>query len=113
VTSPGEVVFSPLELAPELRVASFTRLGRLELSQGVFLDASGDGGGTVLLRGGGLRVDGSRIFADTQGDVDGASLGIDLQIAADAVLANGALITTDSLGAGRGGAAADGEQFAH
>jgi haemagglutination activity domain len=47
----GEVVFSPLEVAPDLQVDSFTRLGRVALSQGVFLDASGNGGGTVLRRG--------------------------------------------------------------
>ena len=57
VASPGEVVFSPLELAPDLQVDSFARLGRLELSQNALLDVRGNGGGTVLLRSGRLLVD--------------------------------------------------------
>ncbi len=101
VASPGEVVFSRLDLAPDLQVNSFTRLGRLELSQGAFLDASGNGGGSVLLRSGRLRVDGSWIFADNNGPVHGAGLGVDLQVAADAVITNEAYLTADSLGAGR------------
>jgi filamentous hemagglutinin family protein len=101
MASPGEVMFNPLELAPDLQVDSFARLGRLEVSQGVLIDASGNGGGTVLLRGGRLRVDGSAMFADNTGPVDGTGLGLDLHVAADAVIENGPFLTTDSLGAGR------------
>jgi filamentous hemagglutinin family protein len=101
VASPGEVVFSRLELAPDLQVDSLTRRGRLELSRGAFLDASGNGGGIVLLRSGRLRVDGSWIFADNLGPVDGSGLGVDLRVADDATVTNGSLITTDSLGTGR------------
>jgi filamentous hemagglutinin family protein len=68
VASPGEVRFSPLELAPDLRVDGFARLGRLQLSQAAFVDASGGGdlgsggpGGTVLIRAGQLLVDDSFI----------------------------------------------------
>jgi filamentous hemagglutinin family protein len=101
VASPGEVVFSRLDLSPDLQAKNFTRLGRLELSQGAFLDASANGGGSVLLRSGRLRVDGSEIFADNNGPVNGTGLGIDLQVSADAVITNDALLTADSLGAGR------------
>src|SRR5207249_12308797 len=86
--SPGEVLFSRLELAPALQVNSFTRLGRLELAQGGLLDVSGNGGGTVLIRSGRLLVDRSQILANTLGDVDGASLGLDLRVAAYAVIHN-------------------------
>jgi filamentous hemagglutinin family protein len=101
VASPGEVVFSPLELAPDLQVDSFTRLGRLDLSRGASLDVSGDGAGTVLLRGGHLLLDRSFIHADNLGDLDGAGLGVDLRIAGDAVIGNGSLITAESMAAGR------------
>jgi filamentous hemagglutinin family protein len=101
VASPGEVVFSRLELASELHVDSFARLGRLELSQGALIDASGNGGGTVLLRVGHLLVDSSFIFADNRGPMDGTGLGLDLRAAEDAVIANRSFITTDGLGAGR------------
>jgi hypothetical protein len=43
-------MFSLLELAPDLTMDSFTHLGRLELSQGTLIDASGNGDGTVLSR---------------------------------------------------------------
>jgi large exoprotein involved in heme utilization and adhesion len=103
VAAPGEVVFSRLDLAPDLQVDSVARLGRIELSQQALLDASGNGGGTVLIRGGRLRVDRSNIFADNLGDVNGSGLGVDLRIAANAAILNQAFITTDSLGAdGRG-----------
>jgi filamentous hemagglutinin family protein len=101
VASPEEVVFSRLELAPELQVDGFARLGRIELSQSALVEASGDGGGTVLLRGGSLLVDQSRLFADNTRRVDGASMGLDLGIRADAVIRNGALLITDNWGAGR------------
>jgi filamentous hemagglutinin family protein len=104
VASPGEVGFSRLELAPDLQVDSFTRLGQTALVQGARIDASSpNGGGTVVIRSGHLRVDGSRIFADTLGDMNGASLGVDLHIAGDAIITNEALITTDSTRAGRAG----------
>jgi filamentous hemagglutinin family protein len=98
VASPGDVVFTPLELAPELQVDSFARLGRLTLSRGAVLDASGHGGGVVLLRGGRLFVDQAWMSADNTGPVDGSGLGMDLRIAADAIIVTGSFITTDSAG---------------
>ena len=76
-------------------------LGGVTLSQGALLDASGEGGGTVRIRSGRLLVDRAAIFADNRGKVDGTSLGVDVGITGDVILTNGALITTDSLGAGR------------
>jgi filamentous hemagglutinin family protein len=101
VASPGEAMFSPLDLAPDLQVDGFARLGRITLSQAAFLDASGNGGGAVLLRAGRLGVDRSYIFADNTGPVDGIGLGLDLRITTDAIMANGSFLTTDGLGAGR------------
>jgi filamentous hemagglutinin family protein len=101
VASPGDVRFSPLELAPDLQVDGFARLGRIQLLQDALLDVSGSGGGSVLLRGEHLRVDGSDIFAFNTGPVDGTGLGLDLEVRADAVIVNDSLLTTDSEGAGR------------
>ena len=96
----GEVIPAPTGHAPDLQVDSFTRLGRITLSNAL-VDASGNGGGLVLVRGGHLLVDSTFMFADNLGPRDGTGLGIDLGITADAVLTNGALITADSLGTGR------------
>ncbi len=106
VASPGDVFFSPLELAPDLQVDSFARLGRLALSR-TFIHASanaftpGSGSGTVLLRAGHLQVNRSSIFAITEGE--GARLGIDLRVTTDAVIVNQSIISTESVGAARGG----------
>jgi filamentous hemagglutinin family protein len=67
VASPGEVVFSPLELAPALQLNGFARLGRMALSQEAtvtvsdLIEGSDAGAGTVLLRGGRLLVDNASI----------------------------------------------------
>jgi filamentous hemagglutinin family protein len=101
VASPGEVRFSPLASAPELQVDSFAELGRLELSQGTLVDASGNGGGAILLRSGHLLVDRAEIFADNSGSLDAMGVGVDLRVAADAIIRNGSLITTDRFDSGR------------
>ena len=97
VAAAGEV---PVNL-PEFNVDAFGRLGRVALSQGALINASGNGGGVVLIRSGHLMIDGSSIFADNMGDVEGIGFGIDLRITGDAVLTRGAAITTDSEGVGR------------
>jgi filamentous hemagglutinin family protein len=100
VAAPGEVVFNPLELAPDLRMEGFTRLGQITLSQGAYLDARGNGGGAVLMRGGRLVLDGSAILVDNLGDQDGVGLGIDFRVTGEASLRNGTLIRLNSYGAG-------------
>ena len=96
----GEVLPVLSESTPDLQVDSVARLGRIDLSQRARLDASGNGGGAVLIRGGRLLVDSATIAADNRGNLDGAGLGLDLRITADALITNSAL-TTDSLGGGR------------
>jgi large exoprotein involved in heme utilization and adhesion len=104
VASPGEVVFSRLELAPDLQVDSFTHLGRLTLSQDALLTVSGNGGGTVLIRSGRLLVDRSRIEANNTGPMDGSGLGVDLRIAGEALITNDARIQVQARQAGHAGA---------
>jgi filamentous hemagglutinin family protein len=52
LASPGEVRFSPLELAPDLQVDGFARLGRLALSQGARVNSTanyGEQGGAIAV----------------------------------------------------------------
>jgi hypothetical protein len=108
VASPGEVVFSPLELAPDLQLDAFARLGRMALSQEAtvtvsnLIEGSDAGAGTVLLRGGRLLVDNASIQANTATG-ESARLGIDLRLAEEVVLTHGALLRAGSTGAGRAG----------
>jgi large exoprotein involved in heme utilization and adhesion len=101
VASPGEVGFNSPEFAPDLQVNSFARLGRITLLGQALVDASGDGGGTVLIRSGHLLVDGSYIFADNLGALEGIGVGVDLRVTADAVIRNESSITTDRFSTGR------------
>ncbi len=102
VASPGEVILG----APNLNVASFSHLGEIAMVNSSFITASGPiggaGGGTVMIRGHHLRLDSSRIFVDTLGDMEGALIGIDIQVQEDLALLDGALITTDTLGGDAG-----------
>jgi filamentous hemagglutinin family protein len=104
VASPGEVGFSPLELAPDLQAEAFARLGRMALSQAAFLDTSGNGGGTVLFRSGQLLVDGSSIWVDNTGNLDGMGPGLDLRITGEALLTNEAgILSSSGFGTAGGG----------
>jgi len=67
------------------------------------LDASGNSGGTVVIWGDRLIIDGANIFVDTNGDVDGKEVGIDVQVDEEVILTNGALVTTDVVGDGNAG----------
>jgi filamentous hemagglutinin family protein len=97
VASPGEV---PLNVQ-NMNLASFDRLGQIIVSDSSLLDVGGNGGGTVVIRGGRLLVDSSFVLADNLGDADGIGLGIDVDIAGDAVVGNQSFVLADSFGAGR------------
>lgn len=98
--SPGEVILSTANEAPTLSVG---RLGDVTISDLTLIEVSGDGGGTVVIRGHDLRVDNAGIFANTLGNTDGAEIGVDVQVANGVVLSKGALLTTDIFGAGNAG----------
>src|SRR5262249_19081961 len=103
VAAAGEVRPGSAGQTPELQVDSVARLGRVELAQNARVDVSGNGGGTVLIRGGRLLVDRASMAADNQGERDGAGLGVDIRITADAIFNNGALLNSRPLASGNGG----------
>ena len=76
VASPGEVVFSRLELAPELQVHGFARLGRLELLEGTFISSHGS---DIVMHAGSVRLIGG-VLIDSSGS--GPQPGGDVTIAA-------------------------------
>jgi filamentous haemagglutinin family N-terminal domain len=109
MASPGEVI--PNESA--LGVASFERLGRIELLHSSSerpqvgdqtignVDVSGEGGGRIFIRSGEFVAENAFIFADTRGSEEGQ--GIDMGVTGHVTVRNGALITVDTLGSGSGG----------
>ncbi|MDH3601074.1 MAG: filamentous hemagglutinin N-terminal domain-containing protein, partial [Candidatus Tectomicrobia bacterium] len=103
VASAGDVISHPADQPSGLTVDTVERLGRIEITQETRLDVSGDGGGTISLRGGRLWIDSSTIAADTTGARNGAGIGIDIDVAEDVFVINGGVITTNALGAGKAG----------
>ena len=117
VASPGEV----LPNAPDLGVASFERLGKIEVfhtsperplvdpslppeaPHNVIgnVDASGEGGGRIFIRGGEFVADNAFVSADTRGSEEGQ--GIDIGVTGQVTARNGARITADTFGSGGGG----------
>src|SRR5918999_2046495 len=106
VASQGDV----LPNAPDLGVASFERLGRIEVSHSSSerpvidsnkisnVDASGEGGGRIFIRGGEFVAENAFIFADTRGSGEGQ--GIDMGVTGQVTMRNGARITADTQGSG-------------
>jgi filamentous hemagglutinin family protein len=79
----------------------FPQQGRITLQNSAQLDTSGNGGGRIVIRGGRLLVDNSRIEANTIGTADGQ--GIDVAVVDDLDVLNGGQInsvSTSGLGAG-------------
>src|SRR5215510_7262525 len=103
VASAGEVIPTVSEQGPDLRMEGFSRLGKIEAAQGAHINTDGEGGGSVVIRGGRLVVDNATISADTQGNVDGARVGLDAQITEDVAITNAGRIGTTVAGAGHGG----------
>ncbi len=89
----------PVEVAG-LQIAAVNQLGSVTLSQGSLLDVSGTSTGTVVIRSGQLRIDGSSLVADTTGSGDDGPGRIDVQTKETVILTNGAQIATDGLGSG-------------
>jgi len=89
------------------------QLGGLTLKAGAHLDTSGDGGGAVVIRGGKLLVEESRISANVNGSINKNSSalvgnGIDIVITDDVTITNSAILETNVLrdaaqGIGSGG----------
>src|SRR5215467_2257786 len=101
VASPGEVLAGTLTYAPNVNGQSFGALGAINISQQSVIDASGNGGGTVSIRGGQFVLDNSTISANVTGPgpvtngVEAIGGGIDIQVSQDAVIQNGGLLTTN------------------
>ena len=88
VNSQGEVTQEPMQL------------GQIILSQGTRINTNGEGGGTVVIRGGQLLIDGSKISANTTGPAEGPlegepGAGIDIQVAKEIFLDNGSILESN------------------
>ena len=104
IQSPGEVILNLAGSTPHIDVSNFDKLGRITVGGGARVSASGNGGGTVVIRGGQFVVDAGLVLADTEGNQDGASVGLDVQVTGRVDVTNLSTLSTDVLGNGDGGA---------
>ena len=61
-------------------------LGAIQIKDGARLDTSGEGAGTITIRGGSLLVDAATLASDTLGKSHGAPIGMDIQVAGEAIV---------------------------
>jgi filamentous hemagglutinin family protein len=102
VQSAGEVPVNPTSLGTADFKAAFPQQGQINLQNTALLDASGPGGGRIVIRGGRLTVDDSKIASNTTGTTAGQ--GIDIAVVNDLDLINGGQITSlSTTGNGIGG----------
>jgi filamentous hemagglutinin family protein len=97
----GEVAIDPVTGAVDAH--SIGTQGRIDINTGAMVDASGEGGGQVIIRGGRLVIadQGTSVKADTLGAQNGR--GINVELTEGLELRNGAQITTSTFGTGKGG----------
>ena len=85
VASSGEVVANTFDPSTTVNGDSFANMGDISLLEGAMLDVSDVAAGSVIIRGGKLRITNASIFADT-GDSNGATKAIDIQITEDFII---------------------------
>ncbi|MGC4098488.1 MAG: filamentous hemagglutinin N-terminal domain-containing protein [Nitrospira sp.] len=97
VASPGTILAGTLKQVSNINGQSFRNLGTVQVLEKSIIDSSGDGGGTVLIRGGHLVIDDSRISANVIGSATAQRAGpnIDIQITRDATIQHAAVLETD------------------
>ena len=105
INSAGELVLDVTDLTALPNTTAFSSLGQITIQDAdsvqSTVDASGSGGGQVVVRGGTLLVQNSVVEANTLGGTDGN--GININVTGDLTV-NGGAITTDTSGSGNGGA---------
>ncbi len=96
VSSLGEARLNTPGMAPDLAVDAFVELGNINLSQ-AFIDAGGNGGGTVIIRGGQFVMDNSSVYASTKGQVGSnlTGVGVDILSTGNVTLDNYSFIGTN------------------
>ena len=67
VDSAGEVAFNAPGEEPDLKMQSFDRLGNIEISNSAYIDAIGNPGGKIVIRGGNFFLTDSIMSAATNG----------------------------------------------
>jgi len=97
----GEVAIDPV--TANVDASSIGVQGHIEVNNSAMVDASGEGGGRVVILGGRLVVEGegTSVKADTLGAQNGR--GIDIELTDGLEVRNAGQVTTSTFGTGKGG----------
>ena len=100
--APNSVVnLIPTDTSFVLDYSAVQEFQDISLSEGAFVDTSGEGGGSIQLQGAKVSLrDRSFVFADTLGSQNGGGIVVE---ASQLSLEGGSLITADVFGSGQGG----------
>lgn len=85
--------------APQVETTAFAKLGQINLAEGALVDASGSGGGEIVIRGGELTMNNAYLVSDTRGADNGKSINVQVRGNVD-ILNNGAGLYARSFGSG-------------
>jgi filamentous hemagglutinin family protein len=100
VASPGEILTGSMAPATNISGQSFGNLGAIQVTEQSVIDVSGNGGGTVMIRGGNFVLDNSTISANITGpgpatnNAESIGGGINIHVSQDAVIQNAAVLET-------------------
>ncbi len=100
---PGEVTHRVTDNLITVGVDAVNDLGNIVLSEATRLDASGDPGGSIVMRSSSLMIDAAHLSANTLGAAHGAETAIDVDVSGDMALTGGALLIASTGGAGDAG----------
>jgi filamentous hemagglutinin family protein len=104
VASPGEILAGTMNQAPNINGQSFSALGSIQVMEQSTIEVSGNGGGTVLIRGGNFVLDNSTISSNVTGagpvvnGIEAVGSGIDIQVGQNAIIQNVGILETNVFG---------------
>jgi filamentous hemagglutinin family protein len=107
VASAGEVAFNAPGEGPDLKMESFDRLGNIDISSSASINAIGNPGGNIIIRGGNFFLTESIMTAATNGDIDHPGIAVDIKVSDDMVLTGGELNDAEISSSSLNGAAGD------
>jgi filamentous hemagglutinin family protein len=101
--STGEVLIPTLQAAPNVNGQLLTAYGDVTLSEGTFIDVSGESAGAISIRAGRFELNNSFLVSSTAGDASGELIAVLVKADGDAFVKNGSFVVSQSDGAAKAG----------
>jgi filamentous hemagglutinin family protein len=101
--STGEVLIPTFQAAPNVNGQLLTAYGDVTLSEGTFIDVSGENAGAISIRAGRFELNNSFLVSSTAGDASGEPTAVLVKTEGDAFVKNGSFIVSQSDGTAKAG----------